>query len=79
MKKLASIPGVGSYVLRWIHDFVCDRSQALFLSGNKSGMLPVESAVPQGSVRSPVLFLMYLNDLPDYVDYSVGLLAGDNQ
>ena len=48
-------------------------SQTVVLDKAESGMLPATSGVLQGLV----LVLMYINDLPSYVDCSVGLFAGD--
>jgi len=75
MEKLTAIPEVDSYLLDWIHDFLCNRSQSIILNGTKSSSLPVTSGVPQGSVLGLVLFLVYINNLPSQVDCSVELFA----
>ena len=63
--------------LRWIHNFILNRSQCVILNGKKSKSLPATSGAPQGSVLRPVLFLVFINDLPKEVDCQVALFADD--
>ena len=53
------------------------RSQTVVLNGNSSDELQVSSGVPQGSVLGPILFLLYINDLPDSLQSQVRLFADD--
>ena len=53
------------------------RSQAVVLNGNSSDELQVLSGVPQGSVLGLILFLLYINDLPDSLQSQVRLFADD--
>ena len=52
-------------LLSWIHNFLCDRKQSVCVSGNFSTWHEVLSGIPHGSILGPLLFLIYMNDLPD--------------
>ena len=64
-------------MLGWIRIFLGDRSQKVVVGGEESGSVPVTSGVPQGSVLGPILFLIYINDLPDDISSQVHLFADD--
>ena len=53
------------------------RSQAFVLNGGKSDKMAVSSGVPQGSVLGLILFLAYVNNLPDQAKSRVRLFADD--
>ena len=48
------------------------------IEDTKSDLLPVISGVPQGSILGPLLFLAYINDMPDVISHSDLLLFADD-
>ena len=69
--------GIRGSTLGWISSWLSERSQQVVLDGQASDPVPVLSGVPQGSVLGPVLFLVFINDLPDNIRSSVRLFADD--
>ena len=61
----------------WINSWLSGRTQQVVFDGQASDPVPVLSGVPQGSVLGPILFLIFINDLPDNIRPSVRLFADD--
>ena len=53
-------------------------AQTVVIEYKKSTTVPVTSGVPQGSVVCPVLFLIYISDLPDTTNSKIWLFADDS-
>ena len=71
--------GIRGKVLQWIRNFLTAREQRVVINGVASKTAPVTSGIPQGSVLGPILFLIYVNDLPDFVSSKVKLFADDTK
>lgn len=71
--------GISGNILDWIKGFLTERSQIVKVNGVESFPAPVISGIPQGSVLGPLLFLIYINDLPDAVKSYVLLFADDTK
>ena len=69
--------GIRGALLTWINDFLTGRTQRVIVNGCISDDTGVSSGVPQGTVLAPLLFLVYINDLPKNIVSSVKLYADD--
>ena len=61
----------------WISNFIKYRKQRVAIGGEHSTWTEVMSGVPQGTVLGPLLFLTYINDLPNNIHSSIRLFADD--
>ena len=59
--------GVKGTPLEWLTSYMTGRSQSVIWNGVKSTSLPLTHGVAQGSILGPLLFLVMVADLPDYV------------
>ena len=71
--------GIEGKILNWIKDFLRNRTQKVVIRGTESTSREVTSGVPQGSVLGPLLFLIFINDLPTELISRLSLFADDSK
>nr|VZH97840.1 unnamed protein product [Spirometra erinaceieuropaei] len=64
-------------LLMWIRSFLTGRSQAIHVSDQQSAEVAVWSAVPQGSVLGTTLFLVYVHDCANELNFDAAMFADD--
>ena len=69
--------GFAGGILTLLQSFLSNRYQRVKISGQTSDRLPILAGVPQGSILGPVLFMIYINDLPDGLESVAKLFADD--
>ena len=77
LKKLQSY-GVKGNEFNWFTNYLTSRKQRVSLDGTYSDWANISKGVQQGSILGPLMFLVFVNDLPDMVDNcTVNLYADD--
>ena len=69
--------GIGQPLLGWIQDFITNREQRVVINNTCSKWEQISSGIPQGSVLGTLLFVIYINDMPNNLHKSCLLFADD--
>ena len=71
--------GVSGKLLQWFESYLGGRGQQCLVHGFTYSHSPVPSGVPQGSIVGPLMFLVYVNNLPPVIQNRISLFADDSK
>ena len=78
LNKVSSY-GIQGNILTWIRSFLSNRVQRVRVGGAISPTEQVVSGIPQGSILGPILFTIFINDLPDSIESTCKVFADDTK
>ena len=80
LNKMKSNFGISGNELRWFDSYLTDRERQCAVNGMLSSVRKLKCGFPQGSILGPLLFLLYINDLPQCLQKTTpGLYADDTE
>ena len=68
------------YIIKWISEFLKDCKFKVTIGEGSSALVSIQAGVPQGAVLSPILFSIYINDIPCFYEKNkkYGMLFADD-
>ena len=81
LKKLKNRFKIDGTMLTFLVGYLQNREQCVIIAGKKSKNAPVRSGVPQGSILGPLLFVLFIDDMPEVIskDTHIALYADDTK
>ena len=70
--------GIRGLPLKWFRSYLSDRKQFVAVGSCRSSLKATNIGVPQGSILGPILFLLFVNDLPNSTDFLLPTLFADD-
>ena len=77
LKKLEHY-GIKGTALKWFESYLSGRHQFVAVGGEDSRPRAIQFGVPQGSILGPLLFVIYINDLPNITNLAKFILYADD-
>ena len=77
LRKL-SLYGSSDSTIKWFQSYLTNRTQCCAVNGHLSSNRKIKCGVPQGSILGPLLFLLYINDLPQCLKFSRPRMYADD-
>ena len=70
---------ISDSMITWLSSFLNNRRQSVRINGSTSSWTSVTSWVPQGSILGPLMFLLFVNDIPQITSSNIILFADDTK
>ena len=67
--------GCSNRIVKWFESYLSERRQRFVINGQPPDWVHILADVPQGSIFSPLLFLIYINDIVKHIGCSIRLFA----
>lgn len=70
--------GIRGIAYKWFRSYIDNRNQPYFVNGSLSISQVLTCGIPQGTILGPLLFVLYINDLPNCLSNSVARMYADD-